>query len=146
MGPYCRYCNNRCFTRFPEHTPDHIIEAYEGLGNIIATCRQGQAFEQERVGWCYATIKAEIKATKTFARSGGTLSLSSTMFTLDLSRADSPHIALFQLANMLEQSTGYWLDFREESNGQVTEWMLMDSHGVAHKATGTPRTVTIPLA
>ncbi len=91
------------------------------------------------------TLQA-LESIVSIQKSGGTLSLTPTVFTLDLSRARNPHIALFQLANILEQHTGYWLDFREQPNGQVTEWMLMDKHGVAHKATGTPRTVVIPLA
>lgn len=83
--------------------------------------------------------------TQTFIKSYGVAKLSPTAFTLDLTHAPNPHIALFQLANQLEQHTGYWLDFREQPNGQVTEWMLMDKHGVAHQAIGTPRSVTIPL-
>lgn len=91
------------------------------------------------------TLQA-LESIVTIQKSGGTLRLSPSMFTLDLTASPTPHIALFQLANALEQSTGYWLDFREQSNGLVAEWMLMDKHGTAHKATGTPRSVTIPLA
>ncbi len=85
-------------------------------------------------------------ATMTITKSGGTLTLTPSAFTLDLTHSPVPHIALFQLANQMENQTGYWLDFREQPNGLVTEWMLMDKRGVAHQATGTPRRVTIPLA
>lgn len=150
MGPYCKYCDTRCFVHLPEHTPAHVIQAYHQKGfmsPIIATCKRGQAFEQDRIGWCYDTIKAGIEATtQTFTRSGGTLTLTPSAFTLDLTASPVPHIALFQLANQLEQHTGMWLDLREAPNGGFTEWMVMDKHGNIHQATGTPRTVTIPLA
>lgn len=60
MGPYCKFCNNRCFTHLPEGTPDHIIKAY-GMISIIATCREGQEYEKERIGCCYDDIMTIIE-------------------------------------------------------------------------------------
>lgn len=59
MGPYCNFCGRRCFTYFPQETPQHILSAY-GTSTIIATCVGGQRFEKERVGYCYDDIKAII--------------------------------------------------------------------------------------
>lgn len=64
MGPYCNYCQCRCFVPFPEGTPQHVADAYNeksGKGvniTIIATCPQGQAVEKSRIGYCYDDIKA----------------------------------------------------------------------------------------
>lgn len=55
MGPYCKFCNSRCFVHFPEHTPAHILRAY-GTATIVATCPAGQRFEKEKVGYCYDEI------------------------------------------------------------------------------------------
>lgn len=60
MGPYCNFCNNRCFTYFPNETPQHILDAY-GTSTIIATCPGGQAFEREKVGYCYDQIQEAIR-------------------------------------------------------------------------------------
>lgn len=64
MGPYCNYCNLRCFTRLPDETPDYILKAYQGTATIIATCPEGQRFERETVGYCYDDIKRLIEASK----------------------------------------------------------------------------------
>lgn len=59
MGPYCNYCNQRCFTHMPAHTPPHIFEAYvRAVGGvpILATCPSGKAMEKERVGYCIDDI------------------------------------------------------------------------------------------
>ena len=56
MGPYCQFCDNRCFVHFPNDTPKSILKAY-GTVNIIATCPAGQAFEKKRVGYCYDDIR-----------------------------------------------------------------------------------------
>jgi hypothetical protein len=55
MGPYCNFCDQRCFVYFPEGTPQEVLSAY-GTSTIIATCPKGQAFELERVGFCYDEI------------------------------------------------------------------------------------------
>ena len=55
MGPYCRFCNARCFVPIPLLTPEHIRTAYGKL-TIVATCLAGQRFEKERLGHCYDEI------------------------------------------------------------------------------------------
>lgn len=59
MGPYCKYCGQRCFARLPWETPAHILKAY-GSVSIIATCADGQKFEKEKIGYCYADIQAHV--------------------------------------------------------------------------------------
>lgn len=62
MGPYCRFCNTRCFVYFPEKTPLKALKAY-GFSTIIATCKGGQAFEKvDTGGWCHDEILKAIKA------------------------------------------------------------------------------------
>lgn len=56
MGPYCNFCNNRCFVPFPGGTPKEAINSYNSTVTIIATCEAGQQSEMERTGWCYAKI------------------------------------------------------------------------------------------
>lgn len=65
MGPYCIYCGLRCFVPLPPDTPEHIREAY-GSATIVATCPRGQAFEREKVGWCYDMIKEAIKSENNY--------------------------------------------------------------------------------
>jgi hypothetical protein len=55
MGPYCNFCNNRCFVYMPEGTPEHIVRAY-GTSTLVATCLGGQRFEKEKTGYCYSDI------------------------------------------------------------------------------------------
>jgi hypothetical protein len=55
MGPYCKFCDRRCFTHMPTTTPTHIVKAY-GTARILATCPGCQAFEKEKVGYCYHDI------------------------------------------------------------------------------------------
>jgi len=57
MGPYCNFCNQRCFTYLPEGTPQYILDAYRPGVTIIATCPGGQRFEKEKTGYCYDDIK-----------------------------------------------------------------------------------------
>lgn len=56
MGPYCNFCQRRCFVYFPEHTPEHILKAYRPGITIIATCAEGQKFEKDKNGYCYDDI------------------------------------------------------------------------------------------
>jgi hypothetical protein len=60
MGPYCNFCGERCFCHMPQETPEHILKAY-GTSTIIATCAAGQAFEKQKVGYCYDDIIKAIK-------------------------------------------------------------------------------------
>lgn len=63
MGPYCKFCGNRCFAHLPAETPKEIQDAY-GTLTIVATCPAGQAFEKQKVGYCYDDIKKAIAAAK----------------------------------------------------------------------------------
>lgn len=61
MGPYCNFCNNRCFVYLPilVSLPLEMRAAYRARPvDIIATCPGGQAFEKGRIGYCYNDIKA----------------------------------------------------------------------------------------
>ena len=60
IGPYCKFCGRRCFVCLPRRIPDRILKAY-GNTTIIATCRLGQEFEREKVGFCYDDIKEIIE-------------------------------------------------------------------------------------
>lgn len=56
MGPYCKFCGRRCFVPIIGW-PKHIGEAY-GRYTIAATCRRGQEFEKERLGYCWDDVEA----------------------------------------------------------------------------------------
>ncbi len=59
MGPYCQFCNQRCFVYFPDDTPGHILDAYRKVCptvTIIAACPGGQAYERKKIGYCYQDI------------------------------------------------------------------------------------------
>ena len=64
MGPYCKFCGHRCFVHITDEWPAHIIEAY-GTNTIAATCRRGQQFEKERLGYCYDDAVKARKEAKT---------------------------------------------------------------------------------
>lgn len=68
MGPYCNFCGQRCFTYFPDETPEYVLNAYGKLKGvpiqIIATCPSGQKHEKERTGYCYDDIMKLIKETE----------------------------------------------------------------------------------
>lgn len=74
MGPYCKFCDNRCFTYFPDNTPEYILAAYK-TNTIVATCRGGQDFEMGRIGYSYDRIMKhiEIVVTHTCAVCHGSL-------------------------------------------------------------------------
>jgi hypothetical protein len=63
MGPYCKFCNSRCFVHMPDEAPPEAIKAY-GTCGIIATCGKGQAFELGKVGWNYDKIRIFIEIRK----------------------------------------------------------------------------------
>jgi len=69
MGPYCRFCNQRCFVPIPEGTPQHILTAYAAVpANMMATCKEGMDYERARIGYSYASIGAVVADYK--ARKG----------------------------------------------------------------------------
>lgn len=64
MGPYCKFCGQRCFIYIPTNTPRHILDAYFGRATIIATCPAGKAYEKAKIGYCLDDIpdtKAEVR-------------------------------------------------------------------------------------
>jgi hypothetical protein len=57
MGPYCDFCQLRCFVPFPDNTPLNILLVHGLYTSLIATCPEGQKFEKEKVGFCYDDIR-----------------------------------------------------------------------------------------
>lgn len=55
MGPYCKFCDQRCFVHIPMGTPENILKAY-GTSTIVATCKAGQQYEKNKVGFCHQDI------------------------------------------------------------------------------------------
>jgi len=67
MGPYCKYCDQRCFARLPQDTPKKYLDIYKAHGFtsiIIATCAAGQRAEKKSLGVCYDDIVAAIESQK----------------------------------------------------------------------------------
>jgi hypothetical protein len=62
MGPYCNYCDQRCFVYLPAlgSMPPEMRKAYRNHRHIdiIATCPGGQALEKKEIGYSYDDIKA----------------------------------------------------------------------------------------
>lgn len=67
MGPYCKYCGQRCFVRITAEWPTHIAQAYAPY-EIAATCADGQAVEKRVLGWCYADARAQMDPMFSAAR------------------------------------------------------------------------------
>lgn len=42
MGPYCKFCDKRCFVPNPEKA-----------GHLLATCRLGRVHDHQRLGYCW---------------------------------------------------------------------------------------------
>jgi hypothetical protein len=61
MGPYCKFCNLRCFVPMTEKWPEHVRQAY-GHYTMAATCPGGRRFDKEKFGYCYDDIRASIEA------------------------------------------------------------------------------------
>ena len=57
MGPYCRFCQRRCFV-YTAAWPEKVRAAY-GRFTIAATCSPGQEYERQKLGYCYADVRAE---------------------------------------------------------------------------------------
>lgn len=60
MGPYCKFCGDRCFIPLPFKTPDYMASAY-GNNTILATCSQGMQFEKKEIGFNYNDILEAIQ-------------------------------------------------------------------------------------
>lgn len=52
MGPYCKFCDRRCFVHITYDWPKKIRQSYGRYG-LAATCAKGQVFEKQRLGYCY---------------------------------------------------------------------------------------------
>jgi hypothetical protein len=52
MGPYCRYCDTRCFVL--RRLPDDA-HWRPGLDVLMATCLTGMAHDRERIGYDHTT-------------------------------------------------------------------------------------------
>ena len=60
MGPYCIYCDRRCFSCIPENAPAEALQACtKHHADILATCPQGQEHDLEVIGWNYDRIRQE---------------------------------------------------------------------------------------
>ena len=93
MGPYCNFCNIRCFVHFPIGTPEEALKAY-GESTIMATCKEGQKFELEKTGWNYARIVEVLKREyKVIAK---------TLYTVDIEDQLGYRSSVFQ------QGDGKW--------------------------------------
>jgi hypothetical protein len=47
MGPYCQFCDHRCFVPNPRKGD---------RATILATCPAGQAHDKASLGYCYAEL------------------------------------------------------------------------------------------
>jgi hypothetical protein len=64
MGPYCKFCGQRCFVPVTDDWPEQIRKAY-GSFSLAATCLRGRAYEREKFGVCYAdTLTASQRTGK----------------------------------------------------------------------------------
>jgi len=53
MGPYCNYCDKRCF-----------VDNTRKSGHLLATCYHGQAHDKQVLGYCYREIVGELVKRK----------------------------------------------------------------------------------
>jgi hypothetical protein len=58
MGPYCRFCDSRCFVPLTDQTPAFLVALYLPYG-LMATCSAGKAFERQKLGACYDDAHVE---------------------------------------------------------------------------------------
>lgn len=52
MGPYCKFCSQRCFVPITAEWPEEVVAAY-GRFSMAATCPAGKAFDKAKFGVCY---------------------------------------------------------------------------------------------
>jgi len=64
MGPYCQFCDHRCFVHNPRSEP---------RATIIATCARGQVHDLKHLGYNYRTIQRDKAAATSLVRSGSPL-------------------------------------------------------------------------
>ena len=53
MGPYCKFCDHRCFVDIPAGAPEH------GRFTIMATCPKGQELDKQVLGFCWADVREQ---------------------------------------------------------------------------------------
>jgi hypothetical protein len=54
MGPYCDFCDHRCFVL--RRLPDDANGKIAGVGEILmATCQRGMAHDREQTGYTHKT-------------------------------------------------------------------------------------------
>lgn len=46
MGPYCQFCDHRCFVPDPTRS-----------GHLLATCLRGQEHDRRALGYCWADVR-----------------------------------------------------------------------------------------
>jgi len=54
MGPYCKFCDERCFVPCPADAPGDVKEAFRDAAGglaLMATCPKGRAFDREKTGY-----------------------------------------------------------------------------------------------
>ena len=55
MGPYCRFCGQRCFVHLPDDITQEALDHLKARGHgdsslILATCEDGKAHERSKIG------------------------------------------------------------------------------------------------
>jgi len=50
MGPYCKFCDQRCFMHHDYADPN-------GKYWILATCPEGQRYDKDKLGYCWGEVK-----------------------------------------------------------------------------------------
>jgi hypothetical protein len=60
MGPYCKFCGQRCFVPVTYQWPEYAIRALRHI-TIVATCDAGQKLEKEKFGVCWNEVKDKLK-------------------------------------------------------------------------------------
>ncbi len=73
MGPYCRYCDQRCFIHpsyVAERLPKELLEKLRAYSRhkfgfvdipMLASCPKGKAFDKEEMGVCKDDFIAEAR-------------------------------------------------------------------------------------
>ena len=61
MGPYCKFCDTRCFAYLPSNTPDHFTKIMRKklpfiIITVLATCEEGQSHDKSVFGFSYDDI------------------------------------------------------------------------------------------
>jgi hypothetical protein len=59
MGPYCKFCDNRCFVpvRLTDEQLAMALERQNFVVSILATCAKGREFDKEMLGFNIDDVK-----------------------------------------------------------------------------------------